>query len=252
MTLVLVALCVLAGAAPWWSARTEAGRRAVAVGRAAPAPDAPAGNPSGRRRRGAARERGLGPGELRAVGAAGGGRREAGRGAVAGGRAAAARVVPAGIPCGRRRRGDDREPGIETGVLLELLAAAVGSGAAIPRALDVVGSCVGGRDGAGLRAADAALLLGASWDGAWAGAPPRLGVVQRALRPAWLHGAAPASALRAAAGAARLGRTGAAQAAAARLAVHLVLPLGACFLPAFVLVGLLPVLVSLGAGLLSG
>ncbi|MGX1576472.1 type II secretion system F family protein [Cellulosimicrobium funkei] len=199
MTLVLVALCVLAGVAPWWSARTEAGRRAVAVGRAAPEPDDPADGPGG-----------------------------------------------------RRRRGDDREPGIETGVLLELLAAAVGSGAAIPRALDVVGSCVGGLDGAGLRAAGAALLLGASWDGAWAGAPPRLGVVQRALRPAWLHGAAPASSLRAAAGASRQDRTGAAKAAAARLAVHLVLPLGACFLPAFVLVGLLPVLVSLGAGLLSG
>ena len=199
MTLVLVALCVLAGAAPWWSARTEAGRRAVAVGRAAPAPDDPAGNPSG-----------------------------------------------------RRRRGDDREPGIETGVLLELLAAAVGSGAAIPRALDVVGSCVGGGDGAGLRAAGAGRVRGAAWDGAWAGAPPRLGVVPRALRPAWLHGAAPASSLRAAAGASRQDRTGAAKAAAARLAVHLVLPLGACFLPAFVLVGLLPVLVSLGAGLLSG
>lgn len=199
MTLVLVALCVLAGAAPWWSARTEAGRRAVAVGRAVPEPDDPAADPRG-----------------------------------------------------RRRRGDDREPGIETGVLLELLAAAVGSGAAIPRALDVVGSCVGGGDGAGLRAAGAALLLGASWDGAWAGAPPRLGVVQRALRPAWLHGAAPASSLRAAAEASRQDRTGAAKAAAARLAVHLVLPLGACFLPAFVLVGLLPVLVSLGAGLLSG
>ncbi|SDG15192.1 type II secretion system protein F (GspF) [Cellulosimicrobium cellulans] len=199
MTLVLLALCVLAGAAPWWSARAEAGRRAAAVGRAGRGRDAAS----------------------------------AGEG-------------------GRRPRGDDRDPGIETGVLLELLAAAVGSGAAVPRALDVVGTCVGGRDGAGLRAAGAALLLGASWDGAWAGAPPRLGVVQRALRPAWLHGAAPASSLRAAAEASRQDRTGAAKAAAARLAVHLVLPLGACFLPAFVLVGLLPVLVSLGAGLLSG
>ena len=64
MTLVLVALCVLAGAAPWWSARTEAGRRAVAVGRAAPAPDDPAGNPSGRRRRGDDREPGIETGVL--------------------------------------------------------------------------------------------------------------------------------------------------------------------------------------------
>ncbi|MDF9877858.1 type II secretion system F family protein [Cellulosimicrobium cellulans] len=167
----------------------------------------------------------------------------------------------AGRPAGARReraargggRGhpDDAGP-LETGVLLELLAAAVRSGAAVPRALDVVGSCVGGREGAGLRAAGAALLLGASWDAAWATAPPRLAVVQRALRPAWLHGAAPAPALRAAAQASRQDRTASAKAAAARLAVHLVLPLGACFLPAFVLVGLVPVLVSLGSGLLGG
>ncbi|MDF2805945.1 MAG: secretion system protein [Cellulosimicrobium sp.] len=152
---------------------------------------------------------------------------------------------------GGRERPDDTG-NLETGVLLELLAAAVRSGAAVPRALDVVGSCVGGREGAGLRAAGAALLLGASWDAAWATAPPRLAVVQRALRPAWLHGAAPAPALRAAAQASRQDRTAAAKAAAARLAVHLVRPLGACFLPAFVLVGLVPVLVSLGSGLLGG
>ncbi|MFE6234396.1 type II secretion system F family protein [Cellulosimicrobium sp. NPDC057862] len=152
---------------------------------------------------------------------------------------------------GGRGRPDDADR-LETGVLLELLAAAVRSGAAVPRALDVVGSCVGGREGAGLRAAGTALLLGASWDAAWATAPPRLAVVQRALRPAWLHGAAPAPALRAAAQASRQDRTAAAKAAAARLAVHLVLPLGACFLPAFVLVGLVPVLVSLGSGLLGG
>ncbi|MFB8227378.1 type II secretion system F family protein [Cellulosimicrobium sp. NPDC055967] len=152
---------------------------------------------------------------------------------------------------GGRERAEDAGP-LETGVLLELLAAAVRSGAAVPRALDVVGSSVGGREGAALRAAGAALLLGASWDAAWATAPPRLAVVQRALRPAWLHGAAPAPALRAAAQASRQDRTAAAKAAAARLAVHLVLPLGACFLPAFVLVGLVPVLVSLGSGLVGG
>ncbi|GED09978.1 type II secretion system F family protein [Cellulosimicrobium cellulans] len=172
-------------------------------------------------------------------------------------RAQGAAGRPAGARRGREARGggrgdpDDAGP-LETGVLLELLAAAVHSGAAVPRALDVVGSCVGGREGAGLRAAGAALLLGASWDAAWATAPPRLAVVQRALRPAWLHGAAPAPALRAAAQASRQDRTASAKAAAARLAVHLVLPLGACFLPAFVLVGLVPVLVSLGSGLLGG
>ncbi|MBD5785321.1 type II secretion system F family protein [Cellulosimicrobium terreum] len=141
---------------------------------------------------------------------------------------------------------------VEIGVLLELLAAAVRSGASVPRALDVVGSAVSGPDGAGLRRAGAALVLGASWDVAWSGSPERLGVVGRALRPAWVHGAAPAGALRTAGDALRQDRAAAARAAAARLGVHLVLPLGLCLLPAFVLLGLLPVLLSLGAGLLTG
>jgi len=149
------------------------------------------------------------------------------------------------------RSGEDENP-VETGVLLELLAAAIRAGAALPRALEVVGTAVGGPDGAGLRDAGAALVLGASWDVAWSRAPVRLAVVQRALRPAWVHGAAPAPSLRAAAEALRQDRTAAARTAAARLAVHLVLPLGTCFLPAFVLVGLLPVLLSLGSGLLGG
>jgi hypothetical protein len=151
---------------------------------------------------------------------------------------------------GSRRAADEAR--IEIGVVLELLAAAVRAGASVPRALDAVGAAVGGPDGAALRAAGAALVLGASWDAAWSGGPGRIAVVQRALRPAWVHGAAPAPSLRATGETLRQDRTAAAKAAAGRLAVHLVLPLGACYLPAFVLVGLLPVLISLGSGLLGG
>ncbi|WP_139316048.1 type II secretion system F family protein [Cellulosimicrobium sp. CUA-896] len=140
---------------------------------------------------------------------------------------------------------------VGTGVLLELLAAAVRAGASVPRALETVGTAVGGDDGDGLRRASAALVLGASWDAAWAGAPVRLDVVRRALRPAWVYGAGPVQSLRAAGESLRQERAAAARTAAARLGVRLVLPLGACFLPAFVLVGLLPVLLSLGSGLLG-
>lgn len=155
-------------------------------------------------------------------------------------------------PRGSRGRSDGEEHPVEIGVLLELLAAAVRAGAALPRALDVVGAAVGGPDGGALRGVGAALVLGASWDVAWSRVPARLVVVRRALRPAWVHGAAPAPSLRTAGEALRQDRTAAARTAAARLAVHLVLPLGTCFLPAFVLVGLLPVLLSLGSGLLAG
>ncbi|MCB7135252.1 type II secretion system F family protein [Cellulosimicrobium marinum] len=162
------------------------------------------------------------------------------------------RVASLGRTTSSPRRGEDPAPGVESGVLLELLAAAVRAGASVPRALDAVGAAVGGPDGAGLRRAASALLLGAAWDTAWTGTPARLDVVRRALRPAWVHGAGPVASLRAAGEALRQDRAAAARTAAARLGVHLVLPLGACFLPAFVLVGLVPVLLSLGAGLLGG
>lgn len=152
---------------------------------------------------------------------------------------------------GARPRADDDHGAVGTGVVLELLAAAVRAGASVPRALETVGAAVGGPDGEGLRRASAALVLGATWDAAWVGAPPRLDVVRRALRPAWVHGAGPVQSLRAAGESLRQERAAASRTAAARLGVQLVLPLGACFLPAFVLVGLLPVLLSLGSGLLG-
>jgi pilus assembly protein TadC len=136
-------------------------------------------------------------------------------------------------------------------VLLELLAAAVRSGAGVPRGLHATGVAVGGADGEALARAADALRLGADWDAAWREAPERLEVVRRALRGAWVDGAAPTEALRAAGAEHAHERRATARNAAARLAVRLVLPLGACFLPAFVLVGLVPVLLALGVDLLS-
>jgi pilus assembly protein TadC len=140
---------------------------------------------------------------------------------------------------------------LEVPVLVELLAAAVRAGAGVPRALSATGSAVGGEDGSALVRAAEALRLGAEWDAAWRDAPARLDVVKRSLRGAWVDGAAPTEALRAAGAEHAHERRAAARSAAARLAVRLVLPLGACFLPAFVLVGLVPVLLALGVDLLS-
>jgi pilus assembly protein TadC len=135
---------------------------------------------------------------------------------------------------------------LEVPVLVELLSAAVRAGAGVPRALSATGSAVGGEDGSALVRAAEALRLGA-----WRDAPARLDVVKRSLRGAWVDGAAPTEALRAAGAEHAHERRAAARSAAARLAVRLVLPLGACFLPAFVLVGLVPVLLALGVDLLS-
>ena len=133
-------------------------------------------------------------------------------------------------------------------LLLDLLDVAVTAGAGVPRALEAVGEAVGGDDGCGLAGVAVELLLGASWAAAWVGVPTRLEPVAECLEAAWVHGAAPGPALRARAGAIRRDRRRGGREAAGRLGVHLVLPLGLCFLPAFVLLGLVPVLVSLAGG----
>jgi hypothetical protein len=94
-------------------------------------------------------------------------------------------------------------------------------------------------------------LLGAPWDVAWTGASAGARAVAASLEPAWTAGASPVPLLRTAADRLRSRRRAETRAAAGRLGVQLVLPLGLCYLPAFVLVGLVPVLVSLASGLLG-
>ncbi|MFD6141597.1 type II secretion system F family protein [Promicromonospora sp. NPDC060271] len=148
-------------------------------------------------------------------------------------------------------RGAD-QPGVDVQVVLELVAAALRSGAGVPRALKAAGAAVGGADGPVLTRAGHALVLGAAWERAWTGVSGELDPMVRALRGAWLDGAAPGEALRAAGEEVRHERRAEARTAAARLGVRLVLPLGTCYLPAFVLVGLVPVLLALGIDLLAG
>ncbi|MGW2092049.1 type II secretion system F family protein [Promicromonospora sukumoe] len=148
-------------------------------------------------------------------------------------------------------RGTDRS-GVDVQVVLELVAAALRAGAGVPRALQAVGASVGGPDGQVVTRAADSLVLGSAWERAWARAPAALSPMVRALRGAWLDGAAPGEALRAAGAEVRHERSAASRTAAARLGVRLVLPLGVCYLPAFVLVGLVPVLLALGIDLLKG
>jgi hypothetical protein len=169
---------------------------------------------------------------------------------------------------------------IDVAVLLDLADAALGAGASVPGTLQALGRAVSGpaagartgdRGPAGERtAADApaettdvgtgaallragrALLLGAAWPEAWDGAPGTLVPLADALEPAWVDGAAPGPLLRQAAASVRSTRHREAQEAAARLGVRLVLPLGLCFLPAFVLLGLVPVVLAAGGAVLGG
>lgn len=142
-----------------------------------------------------------------------------------------------------------RESGwVDAAVVVDLAAAALASGASVPAALVALGEALG-VEGRVLRRVGAVLLLGGTWAEAWAGAPDRLRVLDHALEPAWVDGVPAGPLLTRAADQLRAGQARAAEEAAGRLGVRLVLPLGLCFLPAFVLLGLVPVLVSTGVGL---
>jgi Flp pilus assembly protein TadB len=139
---------------------------------------------------------------------------------------------------------------VSTAVVLDLLDAACTAGASVPAALAAVGAAVKGRQGRALRRVAGALGLGARWSEAWSeGGEPELAghlePVAAALRPTWEDGVAPGGMLRCTSGLLRRERHARALVAAGRLGVQLVLPLGLCHLPAFVLVGLVPVLVSM-------
>lgn len=156
----------------------------------------------------------------------------------------------AGAPAGSAG-GDAQVPDVDVVLVLDLVQVAVASGAALPRALQAVGGAVGGADGDVLVRVARSLVLGAGWATAWSGVDPRFAVLPACLADAWESGSAPGPALRAAAEQVARGRRRAAREAAGRLGVRLVLPLGLCFLPAFVLLGLVPVLISLAGGLLG-
>lgn len=148
-------------------------------------------------------------------------------------------------------RGPEALPRVDIAVVLDLLGAALSAGAGVPRALEATGRALGGPEGLALSSVAAALLLGAPWETAWSPAPARFAPLAGALRPTWAHGAAPREALRVAGVQISQDTEARARTEAARLGVRLVLPLGLCFLPAFVLIGLVPVLLSLGAGVLG-
>ena len=154
---------------------------------------------------------------------------------------------------GATRRSRDPAPTarLDAAVLLDLLAAVVAGGSSVPGALVALGEALGGPDGDDLASTGRALQLGASWEAAWSRAPARFAPVRDALGPTWAQGSAPGPALTVAAARVRREREAALAAATARLGVRLVVPLGLCFLPAFVLAGLAPLLASLVGDLLG-
>lgn len=174
-------------------------------------------------------------------------------------------VLPTGRGCEAlaRQRAADRVPvrvdgpdehPVSAGVLLELVASMLEAGIPVSRALRVLGASLQGPSGRGLGVVATALELGLSWKQAWAAAGPVPASVEdlrAALTFSAVSGAPSAAALRAASAQVRRAEHRRAEAAAERLSVHLMVPLGLCSLPAFICWGILPVLIGLVPDLLE-
>jgi Flp pilus assembly protein TadB len=130
----------------------------------------------------------------------------------------------------------------------ELLAAAIAAGSPPVMAAEAVALALGGPLGAALKSAAAAARVGVEPASAWMGmaSDPALRPLARALVGAVTRGASPTAVLERVAYDARDALRWAAEARARSLGAKAAAPLGLCFLPAFVLVGIVPVVVAAG------
>ncbi len=157
----------------------------------------------------------------------------------------------------RRRRAADRVPAVEAPLVADLLAAAVTAGMPPGRALTAVLDALAEEGFAAepaLQQAAVRLSWGSGPDGPAAAFAQDGGRWDELADPLLLSartGAPVADLLRSAAAAGRDRRRWEAEAAAARLSASLVLPLGLCTLPAFLLLGVVPVVLSLAGDVLS-
>lgn len=137
--------------------------------------------------------------------------------------------------------------------VLDLLAACLASGASTADAVSAVADAVDDPAAGVLHQVGAQLRLGADPAGAWAGAAaePALAPLAAAVILALDSGTALSESLPLVADDLRARRRSEVEAAARQVGVQLTAPLGLAFLPAFVLLGVVPVVASLITGVLT-
>ncbi|WP_240689974.1 type II secretion system F family protein [Arthrobacter sp. PAMC25564] len=136
----------------------------------------------------------------------------------------------------------------DTAMMLELIGAMLDAGAGLGRSLELVATLASPELSRPLRPVVSALAIGADWDTAWRSSEvrsPELCALRDALGFAALTGAPSAAILYAQAARMRRARFRTAEKRAAALGVKLVIPLGLCSLPAFVCLGVVPVLLAM-------
>lgn len=157
----------------------------------------------------------------------------------------------------RRGAGRRRPPPTEVGEqglvpeALELVALALAGGGSLVSALTCVSHVLPGAPGAELGGVAARLHEGVPVEQAWQDAGEHWGPAVRSLRLAGVAGVPPGEALTRAAGDMRREAVGRVEEGAARLGVLLVLPLGLAYLPAFVCITVVPVVLALTRDLIG-
>ena len=148
----------------------------------------------------------------------------------------------------RCRRADASGGDTDAALACDLIASALACGASIPRALDALADACAQEP---LAWTASSLRLGATWEQAWEEAPAWADPLRDALEASWTAGTAPEGMLARCASWERRARLVDAKTRAEELSVRLVGPLGAFFLPAFLLLGIAPLLAHL-MGIVAG
>ncbi|MBT1163186.1 hypothetical protein [Bifidobacterium felsineum] len=177
--------------------------------------------------------------------------------------------------CARERQ-DSPADVLQTMLILRLLRVALTQGSSIPAACEVVGAAVGGGVGTAVARVGNMMQRGVTWSDAWHiaeheqsdhgtqigsnsiasnhGINPTdantttvlayIAVIRSALEPSWKHGDAPGIQLESTVEQLDRDARSAIERDAAKLSVKLLLPTGLCFLPAFIMIGVIPSIIS--------
>lgn len=141
---------------------------------------------------------------------------------------------------------------LEIAATTELLALVLRGGCGVVDGLERVAAVSGTEVATDLASVAAAVRWGMPWARAWEAVGPGWSVVARAVVLADALGVPPSGPLARAAADQRREHAHGIEIATARLAVRIVLPLGLAFLPAFVLLGLVPLVLALAGELWHG
>jgi len=171
-----------------------------------------------------------------------------------GGWAAGAAAIGTAVLVERRLRSAEGSAGAlgaelvrELPVACDLLAVCLAAGTPVGSALGAVARAVDGPLGGELGRVAGLYRLGAESRRAWAGSPPEIAALARTVVRAGESGSGIVPALHRMAADSRAAQRSAVEASVRRAGVWVLAPLGACFLPAFVCLGVAPLVLGIAA-----